>query len=94
MIDTKAEEMIGVKTAALLFPAPAGNPVKEATVRTWMLRGVRGIRLESFRSGNHVLTSREAVQRFIDRMNDRANKVPVTSKPPAHKAPSRKGGRR
>jgi hypothetical protein len=45
----------------------------------WVLRGVRGgIRLESFRVGGTNYTTREMVQRFIDRTSQSAITVNVS----------------
>jgi Protein of unknown function (DUF1580) len=43
--------------------------VAPATAWRWALRGVGGVRLESFKVGGLRYTSREACQRFLDRIN-------------------------
>ena len=56
-----------------------GRTPATSTIWRWVLRGVRGgIRLESFRVGGTSYTTREMVQRFIDRTSQSAATVSVT----------------
>ena len=56
-----------------------GRTPAASTMWRWVLRGVRGgIRLESFRVGGTSYTTREMVQRFIDRTSQSAATVSVT----------------
>jgi hypothetical protein len=55
--------------AALLPPRPDGRRVGKSTIHRWALRGVRGVVLESARAPFGKITSLEAVERFIDRLN-------------------------
>jgi hypothetical protein len=61
----------------LLTPERAGahvpaGPVDGALVRRWLIHGVRGVRLEGLRRGGRWFTSREALERFFDRLNEPA----------------------
>lgn len=47
----------------------SGSRLHVATVHRWSLRGVRGHRLESVRVGGRLLTSRQAVHRFLNALN-------------------------
>lgn len=40
-----------------------------STVHRWCLRGVKGHKLESVRVGGRLLTSRQAVHRFLNALN-------------------------
>ena len=56
-----------------------GRTPATSTMWRWVLRGVRGgIRLESFRVGGTSYTTREMVQRFIDRTSQSTAAVSVT----------------
>ncbi len=56
---------------ATLEVARIGHPVCEGTVRNWVVRGKRTdagrVHLEHERRGGTILTSREAVARFLKR---------------------------
>jgi hypothetical protein len=50
-------------------PGEMGLPVCSVTVGRWARVGVRGTRLEVVKVGGKVLTSKEAVQRFLSATN-------------------------
>lgn len=59
-----------------------GRTPAASTMWRWVLRGVRGgIRLESFRVGGTSYTTREMVQRFIERTSQSSSPVSVTVSP-------------
>ena len=64
MIDIDNEDLIRVPTEATKYIPGRPNP---ATVWRWYKRGVRGVRLETAVVGGRRYTSRQAIQRFIDR---------------------------
>jgi hypothetical protein len=84
MIDVTSESLISISEATLLIP---GRP-HLATLYRWFQRGVRGgIKLETALVGGRRFTSREAVQRFVDRLSgDRGNAVRVRTPHPRHRA--------
>ena len=53
-----------------------GKQIHPTTVWRWSNRGVRGIRLEVVKVGYEIRTSRQAVRRFLERIN-----LPATSEP-------------
>jgi hypothetical protein len=56
-----------------------GRTPATSTMWRWVLRGVRGgIRLESFRVGGTSYTTREMVQRFIDRTSQSTATVSIS----------------
>ena len=56
-----------------------GRTPATSTIWRWVLRGVRGgIRLESFRVGGTSYTTREMVQRFIDRTSQSTATVSIS----------------
>ena len=68
MIDPNREELVSLSRAGRIV-----NPTKGAhysTVIRWTQRGVSGgIKLETVRVGGRVFTSREALARFIAKLN-------------------------
>ena len=67
MIDFSSENLIPMSTAAK--DPVLGKPVHVSTLHRWQLRGVRGIRLETWMVGGRRMTSREALVRFLERIN-------------------------
>lgn len=43
-----------------------------STLHRWINRGVGGVRLEAVRIGNQVITSRQAITRFIEQRTAKA----------------------
>lgn len=74
-IDITSESPVTVTQAAKLFP----NRPHVASVWRWILNGLNGINLESVKIGGRRYTSREAIQRFIERTTALADQkeVPV-----------------
>ena len=69
MIDISREQLISLAQAAKLRPCGRrGRPLHPSTMYRWISRGIRGIRLEATRFGGTFYTSREAMQRFADRL--------------------------
>jgi hypothetical protein len=52
-----------------LLPSRNGRPPCRSTLLRWVKVGVRGIKLEAVRVGNHWLSSPDALQRFLDRLS-------------------------
>lgn len=70
------ESVLGLADAANELP-PSGRdrekPINFSTVYRWVLKGIVGpgrkrIRLEAVRVGGRWITSREAIQRFVERL--------------------------
>lgn len=66
MIDIHTEEIGPLKKAANKWVPTRPNV---STVWRWVTRGVRGEKLESVRVGGVVCTSRQAIERFLARLN-------------------------
>jgi len=70
-IDLNREQLISLAELARNLPRRRrGRPVHASTVHRWRARGVDGIRLECVRIGGAWCTSREAFQRFSDRLTE------------------------
>ena len=73
MIDIHTEALITLKAAARLRPPGRNNrPTHVSTLYRWVRCGVGGVRLEAVRLGGAFVTSREALQRFADRLTSAA----------------------
>ena len=64
------EELISLPAAAKLLPRRrAAKRVHTSTIYRWTVNGLRGIVLESLQIGGTRCTTREALQRFFERLN-------------------------
>lgn len=83
-IDTTQETVFTLTEATKLLPRRRRNKRPSlATLYRWTNEGVRGIRLEFTCVGGTRCTSRQALQRFFDRLTDQAQGTAKT--PPAPK---------
>lgn len=77
MIDVKTETLINLSEAAAMVPScKPGKKTNIATIRRWITKGHNGIRLESVGRPGGTLTSREAVQRFLEAIGGPRNPSP------------------
>jgi len=77
MIDVSTEDLTTLAIATGLVPGRSGRGVAMATIWRWVLRGVRGVRLESILIGGTRYTSRQALARFIAATNAASAAPPV-----------------
>ena len=79
MIDVTTESLVGLDQARKTLPGRRGRPVDLSTVMRWITKGVLSpnpqtdgqegrVRLEAVRIGGRWCTSRQALQRFIERL--------------------------
>jgi hypothetical protein len=93
VLDLTAEAPLSLAAAAKLVPpARTGKKTHLSTLLRWILRGCRGpggvlVRLEAVRLGNRWMTSREAIQRFTERLTPRLDGDDV---PPIQRSESRR----
>lgn len=82
MIDISRESLLSLREAARLRPlGRSGRPTHVSSVYRWISRGIRGIRLEAIRLGGMTLTSREALQRFAERLTAQQLSTPTSELP-------------
>jgi hypothetical protein len=68
-IDLKTETVLSLRDAADFLPRRRrGKRPHFSTLYRWALKGFRGVRLETIRIGGTLCTSKEALQRFADRL--------------------------
>src|SRR5579883_403932 len=83
MIDTTSENLLSLAEAVKLLPAGrGGRRVHFSTVLRWVLDGAKGpdgtrVRLEGVRLGGRWLTSRQALQRFVEKLTPAAPEHPA-----------------
>ena len=84
-INSLTENLFPLAAATSQLPRRRqGKKAHTATVYRWAQRGLRGVRLETLRVGGTLCTSREALQRFFERLTD------TDSPPPSVPSVSRK----
>jgi hypothetical protein len=94
MLDVSSEFTISLTQAArLLPPGRRGRPVSLSCLLRWVLAGATGpsgerVRLEAVRLGGRWVTSREALQRFAERLTPRLDAPQET--PPNPRTPGRR----
>ena len=85
MIDIGSENLLTFRDAAEWLPRRSrGRKVAITTLWRWSTYGVKGVRLETARIGRLRMTSREALQRFSNRLAERngdGNHVDYTAEP-------------
>ena len=65
MIDPATETLVTLSRAADHYPAVNGRHPHPSTVFRHALQGVDGVRLETVRVGGRLVTSIQAIERFI-----------------------------
>ena len=79
MIDVATESLVPLREVPrCLPPRPNGKRLHVSAVYRWTLRGIKGVVLETVRIGGTTYTSREAIQRFSERLTA---PVPATVSP-------------
>lgn len=59
------EDVLSLAQARNELLQATGHRPNKATLYRWCLRGVAGVKLEHIRLGDRILTSRQALTRFI-----------------------------
>ena len=67
-VDFVTETVGGLSEAAEWCPPINGRRPDRSTIWRWIKLGIKGVRLEHSRLGNRILTSREAINRFTQRL--------------------------
>ena len=88
MIDATREELLRFGEARNHLPKGRfGARPDVSTLHRWATRGVHGVRLEFLRTPSGLVTSREALARFFERLTsqggEQAPSQPVCMVPPA-----------
>lgn len=74
MIDSGSESLLTLAQAAEQLPRRRrGRKTHVSTLYRWTTAGCRGVRLDTIQVGATRCTSREALQRFFERLSQRPN---------------------
>lgn len=65
MFENPNETYLTLREIADVLPRVGGKKIHLSTLHRWTIHGARGVKLETVRLGSRVLTSREAVGRFV-----------------------------
>ena len=77
-LGVQIRQLLTLREAARLLPRRRrGRPMHVATLHRWATHGLRGVRLETVQVGGARCTTREALQRFFERL---ADPVPAPTK--------------
>lgn len=68
MLDLTNETGLSLTEATKQLPSLGGRRLDVSTLWRWCRKGVRGVRLEYVRLGHRIITSREALARFAQRL--------------------------
>lgn len=63
-------DLLSVAEAAKRFPKIDGCHPSPKVVRRWAQRGIGGIRLESQRVGKRIVIAPDAIDRFLEELNE------------------------
>lgn len=84
MIDSRSESILTLSQACDELPRRRrGQKTHVSTLYRWATVGCRGIRLETLQVGGTACTSREALQRFFERLTLARAGVEGQTPPPA-----------
>lgn len=70
MIDLATENVMPLAQAAKLIPSTRtpGKRLNACTIWRWATRGCKGTKLETLKTPGGLVTSQEAVQRFLEKL--------------------------
>jgi hypothetical protein len=78
MLDTASESLLTLAEAADQLPRRRrGRKTHVSSLYRWTVSGCRGVVLESIQVGGTRCTSREALERFFDRLSGIGNAAPA-----------------
>ena len=91
------EELLTLVEAAKVVPKVDGRRVHVNTLWRWCRKGLRGVRLEHLHIGSRIVTSEEAIRRFLTALTEAEEPIrrrmpldlPVLRKPRTEKQKQR-----
>lgn len=95
MLDLLTESTLSLSQAACELPKLGGRKLHASSLWRWARKGVRGVKLEYVRLGGRILTSREALARFAQRLAEADERedagAPIEGEPTEYRQPVTKG---
>ena len=85
MIDIDKEEPLSLTDAARSLPSIDGKRPHASTLWRWCRKGLRGVRLEYLRLGRRIVTTQQALARFMQRLAEMDQEDIVSSTNPSEK---------
>jgi hypothetical protein len=67
-IDIHTEQLLSLKEAARSLPKIDGKTPHASSIYRWCIRGISGVKLDHVRLGRRVVTSKEALNRFVNEL--------------------------
>ena len=67
-IDINTEHLLSLKEASNSLPKIDGRTPHASSIWRWCTRGLSGIKLDHVRLGRRVVTSKEALNRFVNEL--------------------------
>ena len=64
-IDPMTDTLLPIADVANRFPRPGGKKVHKNTVRAWIQRGLRGVKLEGVYVGSNLCTTEDCLRTFL-----------------------------
>lgn len=61
------QTLVSLASAGALIPTSTGRPVSKPTMHRYATQGFHGVILESIKIGNTKYTSKEAIERFLEK---------------------------
>ena len=68
MLDIHTENLLSLKEAAQSLPKIDGRTPHASSIWRWCTRGLSGVKLDHVRLGRRVVTSKEALNRFVNEL--------------------------
>ena len=65
-----SEQVLTTKEACESLSPIFGKPIDRTTLYRWACQGIKGIYLEHTKIGGRIVTSREAIDRFIENRSE------------------------
>lgn len=62
-----SEDVLTTREACEEFTPLFGKPIDRTTLYRWALKGIQGVKLEHTKIGGRIVTSRQAINRFIEK---------------------------
>jgi hypothetical protein len=90
MIDMSKETVFGLCEAAKYVPRTSNRPVHHSTIWRWCRVGIRGVKVEHLMVGSRCVTSREALNRFFQKLSE----LPPASAEPDDLSPPLRASKR
>jgi len=70
MIDLETDKLVTLPQAADFLPRLGGKKIHTTSIWRWCRKGVRGVKLENAIIGSRIITSVQALNRFVNVLSE------------------------